>query len=1113
MSRSHEEDKRSILTDVMYGAVNAVMCIPVMISFTSIIFRDPAFASSLPKLVKLVLFSSMVHQIAFTLCSSLDFAVGQVQDAGLIFLSSMADSVVQIVGPDSPNTISTTLAVLATATASLGIMLILMGRLKMASFVQFLPMPVVGGYLAFIGFFCGEAGLAMMANEEVTKLSEWGKFCSIKAVILIAPGLMGGITVSLLMRCVSSPYVLPCFMGAFLSVFFIILAVTNTSLNDARAYGWVAPLVPEAPFYESWATYPTELSEIDWSAFPPQMLKVVGLFLIVAFSSSLDVAAIEMECGRPLNYDHELQTVGVANLASGLTGGFSGSYIFSQTIFSFRRGVTSRVNGWAVILSELVIIILPISITSYIPKAFFGSLLVLIACELMFEWLVLARAKMTDLEYGVCISTFGLILTLGVQSGMAAGIGVATAVFVVNYARMAGVTVASLRGSTAVRTFEEQKLLAKHRAKIVTVELSGYIFFGSAVSILSSIKEKIGARSGFVPIPRETQPSQSASAAEHGELRDILSSRAPSASRASQGGVMGWLSDIYLWVAGKLAITNPRRRIGEASPLLRRRMTKLSVHDRSSSFGTSLSLSAQDRHTVQERASRAATQDPCVPGRGLVDGGEEQPQVVPVVLTDPHSDMIPVNAPLAKMEFMVIDFTNVQGVDATAARCCFLMLNQLMRQHKVVVVWSSMSVEVERILRAQQVIDADDVVLPYCDDALEYCEEQVLSRYSIRLNMAHNSSYYDRAWRMRYQQAMESGEEDVSTAASFAIGGKPQEEIEKGKKNRHKGLFPNTATASAFPAADGGGAAAEGSSSRHSPQKRLKQIQVQLPALVVPEMSSLSPIRGTGRSPWAHRRRRSPFGPEEEGGGSCGGGSSRSSPSRIDDLEAPGERGIIDTHGWETTRVPSAGTGGEEEKKEEGKVQNQQERLEQELEGRGRETGIFLKRIMADFLGINRGLHRNPSVASMMEATFVPTPAQVSEKVLVHYFERKRITRSSPVIYKRGDLPEKVYLIEEGVIEIVLGDDNKEGYITRVNKFTSGGVFGCEAFLLNVSYSSSAVSVCAAGCVLWSLSRADLHRMETEDPSLCVLVQRMLLRSMALLGNAAQLNMHQTLDA
>jgi SulP family sulfate permease len=144
------------------------------------------------------------------------------------------------------------------------------------------------------------------------------------------------------------------------------------------------------PFYESWQLYglTSSPSLIKWALLPQQAVMWLGMFLVVAFSSSLDVAAIEMELGLPLDYNKELFTVGLSNVASGLLGGYTGSYIFSQTIFTMRRGVATRVCGYTVAACELAVILLPVSITSYLPKLFFGSLLVLISVDLLFEWLV-----------------------------------------------------------------------------------------------------------------------------------------------------------------------------------------------------------------------------------------------------------------------------------------------------------------------------------------------------------------------------------------------------------------------------------------------------------------------------------------------------------------------------------------------------------------------------------------------------------------------------------------------------------------------------------------------------------------------------------------------------
>eukprot|EP00967_Tisochrysis_lutea_P102447 scaffold154273_cov37-Tisochrysis_lutea.AAC.4 len=62
---------------------------------------------------------------------------------------------------------ATTLVALSSSTALLGGALILTGRLRLAGLVQYLPLPVVGGYLAYIGLYCFEAGLSLMSGHEV----------------------------------------------------------------------------------------------------------------------------------------------------------------------------------------------------------------------------------------------------------------------------------------------------------------------------------------------------------------------------------------------------------------------------------------------------------------------------------------------------------------------------------------------------------------------------------------------------------------------------------------------------------------------------------------------------------------------------------------------------------------------------------------------------------------------------------------------------------------------------------------------------------------------------------------------------------------------------------
>lgn len=511
LSHSQHHGKGStsaVMTDIIYGCINAIMVIPISISFCTIIFRDAAFINYMPYLVKLVLFSSAIHQICFAIFSSLPFAIGQVQDAGLIFLSAMAASIAQGISsnsPDDPSIMPTTLFTLGICTALLGGMLMVVARLRLASMVQYLPMPVVGGYLAFIGFFCGLAGLSLMAGVQVTSVADFPLFFNEKCVILLAPGVTIGVATYFLLGYFRSPFVLPASLLFVLTSFYGFMFLTGTSFEEVREYGWVAPLIEVGSPFEAWSYY--DVTKVQWQYLPAQFLTLVAMFLVVAFSSSLDVAAIEMELGAPLDYNRELNTVGISNLVSGLFGGYTGSYIFSQTIFSMRRGVSSTICGFIVAAGELIFVLLPISITSYVPKMFFGSLLVLIATDLMVEWLVIARHKMMMSEYAVCLFTFAAIQWQGIELGMFLGILAATLSFVVTYSKLQSVSEVTLRSSTVIRAFEERSLLIASRGKIVTISFGGYIFFGSSVQVLEQIKSKLVLSSELPPPPPPSSPT------------------------------------------------------------------------------------------------------------------------------------------------------------------------------------------------------------------------------------------------------------------------------------------------------------------------------------------------------------------------------------------------------------------------------------------------------------------------------------------------------------------------------------------------------------------------------------------------------------------------------
>ena len=121
--------------------------------------------------------------------------------------------------------------------------------------------------------------------------------------------------------------------------FFACASVLGASLEDCRAKGLVPYPRGSSSMAEIWTIIDYE--EVQWHLIPRQVANLIGLILIVTFGSSLDITAIQAELpSRKLDYSKELTAIGWGNLFSSLVCGGTGSYIFSQTIFSAKRSVT-----------------------------------------------------------------------------------------------------------------------------------------------------------------------------------------------------------------------------------------------------------------------------------------------------------------------------------------------------------------------------------------------------------------------------------------------------------------------------------------------------------------------------------------------------------------------------------------------------------------------------------------------------------------------------------------------------------------------------------------------------------------------------------------------------
>ena len=65
----------------------------------------------------------------------------------------------------------------------------------------------------------------------------------------------------------------------------------------------------------------------------------------------------------------------------------------------YRSKTDSRIVGVVLCAAELLLFVLPINLAAYLPHFFFGAVLVFIAIDLLLDWLIRSRHKVSSAEY------------------------------------------------------------------------------------------------------------------------------------------------------------------------------------------------------------------------------------------------------------------------------------------------------------------------------------------------------------------------------------------------------------------------------------------------------------------------------------------------------------------------------------------------------------------------------------------------------------------------------------------------------------------------------------------------------------------------------------------
>ncbi|MFB9317300.1 SulP family inorganic anion transporter [Cryptosporangium minutisporangium] len=356
-----------------------------------------------------------------------------------------------------------------------GLLLMVLGLLRVGRYMRYVPAPVVEG------FTVGIAAVIFLQQVPVALGTDGGSGTNVTAAAVHAVmsfaahphwpaiGLSAGVALTMLIGARWRP-----------SIPFSLLAVAAATVLTTAAQLDVV-LIGALP-----ATLPApSLSFFHLTADSGLLAAAVAVAALAAIESLLSATVADgMTVGSRHNPDRELFGQGLANLAAPLFGGVPATAAIARTAVNVRSGASSRLAALthALVLAGVMLVAAPL--VAQIPLAALAGVLLATAVRMIEVGSLTVMAKASRSDAVVMALTGTVTLALDVVKAVLLGLVVAGALALRSVARAATVREMPL-DSTDHRT-EELELLRQH---IVAYRLEGPLFFAAAHRFLLELTE------------------------------------------------------------------------------------------------------------------------------------------------------------------------------------------------------------------------------------------------------------------------------------------------------------------------------------------------------------------------------------------------------------------------------------------------------------------------------------------------------------------------------------------------------------------------------------------------------------------------------------------------
>ena len=368
---------------------------------------------------------------------------------------------------------------LAIATLIAGIILVLMGLLKLGTVIKFIPYPIVVGFTSGIALIIFTTQIKDLFGLNISNvpgdfIGKWNTYLNNFSSMHLWSTITGITSILIIVLWSKVSKKIPGSLVAIIIVTIIVYILKNYfGIDGIETIGDRFEIKASLPMPES---LNLNMQTINALISPAFTIAILG-----AIESLLSATVADGVIGEKHNSNTELVAQGIANIVSPIFGGIPATGAIARTMTNINNGGRTPVAGLIHSIVLLLILLFISNLTKHIPMACLAGVLVIVAYN-MSEWRTFrSLLKGPKSEIAVLMTTFLLTVIFDLTIAIEIGLLIAMLLFMKRIAETTRISISkdiinlSEGNETAIK--EEKLILPKD---VEVYEIEGPFFFGIA---------------------------------------------------------------------------------------------------------------------------------------------------------------------------------------------------------------------------------------------------------------------------------------------------------------------------------------------------------------------------------------------------------------------------------------------------------------------------------------------------------------------------------------------------------------------------------------------------------------------------------------------------------